>query len=206
MTKRGTSSVRRSSGCAVRSDRVRTGAAGAASDCAVDEYRANGEDVMTANDRLRELLSLARKAGQPQLADAAVRERFGVPDRWPLRPGALWRARWDDVALLVLLVGNLTATTVTAMPVTFDDTGAEADTLLVTAPAARGVPLTVWRTLRRDLPLAVLDRPVDELAPAVVAWTTGGPVPDETRLGGPMPPSVAPRSPVRADLGDDLNA
>ena len=143
---------------------------------------------MTANDRLRELLGLAREAGQPQLAEAAVYERFGVPDRWPLRPGAVWRARWDDVALLVLLVGNLTATTVTAMPVSFDDTGADADTLVVTAPAARGVSLTVWRTLCRDLPLAVLDRPVDELGPAVVAWTTGGPVPDDARLGGPRCP------------------
>jgi hypothetical protein len=107
---------------------------------------------------------------------------------------------------LVLLVGNPTATTVTAAPVTFDDTGADADTLLVTSPAARGVPLTVWRALRRDLPLAVLDRPVEELAPAMVAWTTGGPTPDDARLGGPSLPSVASRSPVRAHLGDDLDA
>lgn len=161
---------------------------------------------MTANDRLQELIGLAHKAAQPQLTELALRERFGVPDHWPLRPGAVWRARWDDVALLVLLVGNPTATTVTAMPVTFDDTGADTDTLLVTAPAARGVSLTVWRTLRRDLPLAVLDRPVDELAPAVVAWTTGGPAPDDAQLGGPTLPSVASRSPVRADLGDDLDA
>ena len=42
---------------------------------------------MTANDRLRELLGLGREAGQPQLAEAAVRERFGVPDRWPFGPG-----------------------------------------------------------------------------------------------------------------------
>ena len=160
---------------------------------------------MTANDRLQELVGLAHEAALPQLTEAALRERFGVPDHWPLRPGAVWRARWDDVALLVLLVGTPTATTVTAMPVTFDDTGADAETLLVTAPVARGVPLTVWRTLRRDLPLAVLDRPVDELAPAVVAWTAGGPAPDDARLGGPMLPAVAPRSAVRADLVDDLD-
>lgn len=135
-----------------------------------------------------------------------MRERFGLPDHWPLRPGAVWRARWDDVALLVLLVGTPTATTITAMPVTFDDSGADGDTLLVTAPACRGVRLTVWRTLRRDLPLAVLDRPVDELAPAVIAWTTGGPAPHDAQIGGPTLPSVAPRSPVRADLRDDLDA
>jgi hypothetical protein len=170
-----------------------------------DEQCTNREDVMTANDRLQELLGLAHEAAQPQLTELALRERFGVPDHWPLRQGAVWRARWDDVAVLVLLVGNPTATTVTAVPVTFDDTGADADTLLVRAPVARGVPLTVWRTLRRDLPLAVLDRPVDELAPAVVAWTTGGPAPDEAQLGGPTLPSVASRSPVRADLGDDLD-
>ena len=159
---------------------------------------------MTANDRLQKLIGLARKAAQPQLTELALRERFGVPDHWPLRPGAVWRARWDDVALLVLLVGNATATTVTVAPVTFDDTGADADTLLVTA--ARAVPLTVWRALRRDLPLAVLDRPVEEMTPLVVAWTAGGPVPDDARLGGPDLPLIVSRSPVRADLGDDLDA
>ena len=147
---------------------------------------------MTADDRLQELIGLAHEAAQPQLTEPALRERFGRPDHWPLRPGAVWRARWDDVALLVLLVGNPTATTIAAMPVTFDDTGADADTLLVAAPSGRGVPLAVWRTLRRDLPLAVLDRPVDELAPAVIAWTTGGPAPDDAQLGGPTLPSVAP--------------
>jgi hypothetical protein len=161
---------------------------------------------MTADDRLQELLGLAHEAAQPQLTESALRDRFGVPDHWPLRPGAVWRARWDDVAVLVLLVGNATATTVTAMPVTFDDTGADADTLLVPAPAARGVRLAVWRTLRRDLPLAVLDRPVDELAPPVVGWTTGAPAPDDAHVGGPALPSVASRSPVRADLEDDLDA
>lgn len=161
---------------------------------------------MTANDRLQELLGLAHKAAQPQLTEMALRERFGVPDHWPLRPGAVWRTRWDDIALLVLLIRNPTATIVTATPVTFDDTGADADALLVTAPAARGARLTVWRRLSRDLPLAVLDRPVAELAPAVVAWATGGPAPDGAQLGGPALPPVASRSPVRADLEDDLDA
>lgn len=161
---------------------------------------------MTASERLNHLVRLARGAARPQLTESALRERFGGPDRWPLRPGAVWRARWDDVALLVLLVGIPTATTVGAAPVTFDDTGADADALLVTAPAVSGVPLTVWRTLRRDLPLAVLDRPVDEVTPAVVAWTTGGPAPDDAQLGGPALPSIAPRSSVRAGLEDDLDA
>jgi hypothetical protein len=158
---------------------------------------------MTANDRLRELLSLAREAAQPQLTESALRERFGAPDHWPLRPGAVWRARWDKVALLVLLVGNPTATTISLTPVTFDGTGADADALVVKAPAL-GV-LTVWRSLRCDLPLAVLDRPVDELAPAVVAWTVGGPASDDAQIGGPALPSAASRSPVRADIVDDLD-
>ena len=67
---------------------------------------------MTADDRLQELIGLAHAAAQPQLTEPALRERFGRPDGWPLRAGAVWRARWDDVALLVLLVGNPTATTV----------------------------------------------------------------------------------------------
>ncbi len=117
----------------------------------------------------------------------------------------MWRARWDDVALLVLLVGNPTATTVAVTPVTFDDTGAGADTLLVAFPGGRGATLAVWRTLRRDLPLALLDRPVGELPLAVIAWTAGGPIPDDTRLAAPALPSAAFRSPVRADLEDDLD-
>ena len=161
---------------------------------------------MTADDRLQELIGLAHAAAQPQLTEPALREQFGRSDGWPLRAGAVWRARWDDVALLVLLVGNPTATTVAVTPVTFDDTGAEADTLLVAFPSGRGATLAVWRTLRRDLPLALLDRPVGELPLAVIAWTAGGPVPDDARLAGPALPSVAFRSPVRADLEDDLDA
>src|SRR5258708_30652240 len=140
---------------------------------------------MTDNDWLQELVGLAGEAAQPRLTELALRERFGAPDHWPLRAGAVWRARWDDIALLVLLVGNPTTTTVTVTPVTFDDTGADADTLLAAAPAARGWPLTLWRTLRPDLPLAVLDRPVDELTPTVVAWTSGGARADRPQIRGP---------------------
>ena len=160
---------------------------------------------MTADDRLQELIGLAHAAVQPQLTELALRERFGRSDGWPLRAGAVWRARWDDVALLVLLVGNPMATTVAVTPVTFDDTGADADTLLVAFPSGRGAALAVWRTLRRDLPLALLDRPVGELPLAVIAWAAGGPVPDDARLAGPALPSVVFRSPVRADLEDDLD-
>jgi hypothetical protein len=161
---------------------------------------------MTADDRLPELIRLAHSVAQPQLTEAALRERFGRSVHWPLLPGVVWRARWDNVVLLVLLVGNPTVATVTAIPVTFDATGADADTLLVTSASGRGVRLAVWRSLRRDLPLAVLDRPIDELAPAVVAWTAAGPVPDDAQPGGPTLPSAAPRGPVRADLQDDLDA
>jgi hypothetical protein len=171
-----------------------------------DDHRTDGEDIMTPNDRLPELIGLARTAAQPQLTELSLRERFGRPDQWPLRPGAVWRARWDDVALLILLVGNPSATTVTVTPVTFDGTGADADTLLVASASGHGVRLTVWRALRRDLPLAVLDRPIDELVPAVVAWTAGGPAPEDAQIGGPTLPSAASRSPVRADLEDDLDA
>ena len=126
---------------------------------------------MTGDDRLQELISLVHAAAQPQLTESALRERFGRSDGWPLRAGAVWRARWDDVALLVLLVGNPTATTVAATSVTFDDTEAGSDTLVVDFPSGRGATLAVWRTLRRDLPLALLDRPVGELPLAVIAWT-----------------------------------
>jgi hypothetical protein len=170
-----------------------------------DDQRTNGKDTMTADDRLQELIGLAHAAAQPQLTESALRERFGRADGWPLRAGAVWRTRWDDVVLLVLLVGNPTATTVAVTPVTFDDTGAGADTLLVAFPSGRDATLAVWRTLRRDLPLALLDRPVGELSPAVIAWAAGGPVPDDARLAGPALPQVAPRSPVRADLEDDLD-
>jgi hypothetical protein len=170
-----------------------------------DDQCTNGKDIMTADDRLQELISLAHAAAQPQLTESALRERFGRSDGWPLRAGTVWRARWDDVALLVLLVGNPTATTVAVTPVTFDDTGAEADTLLVAFTSGRGATLAVRRTLRRDLPLALLDRPVGELPLAVIAWTVGGPVPDDARLAGPALPSVVFRSPVHADLEDDLD-
>jgi hypothetical protein len=162
---------------------------------------------MTDNDRLHELLRVAREAAQEQLTEPALRERFGTPDNWPLRPGAVWRARWDNVAVLVLLVDTPTATSVAAAPVTFDAGAGDQDTLTVPAPTERrvSVTVTVWRALRRDMPLAVLDRPIDELEPAVVAWVNDGPIPDDARLNRPALSPGAPGNPVRAELDDDLD-
>jgi hypothetical protein len=160
---------------------------------------------MTDNDRLHELLHLASEVAQPQLTEPALHERFGVPDEWPLRPGAVWRARWDDVALLVLLVETPTVSAVNVAPVTFDSTAPDSDTLVASAPAARGLPVTVWRALRCDIPLAVLDRPIDEMPQDLVSWVTGGAVPDGSTLGAPALP-FAPTSGVRAGLQNDLDA
>src|SRR5690348_15408655 len=122
MTRRGPSYMWLSSKGAARRDRHRTGTAGTASERAGgDDQCTTGKDTMTAEDRLQELIGLAHVAAQPQLTESALRERFGRSNGW-LRAGAVWRARWDDVVLLVLLVGNPTATTVAVTPVTFDDT------------------------------------------------------------------------------------
>jgi hypothetical protein len=142
---------------------------------------------MKDNERMEDLLRLAQEAAQPQLTETSLQEAFGEPDRWPLRPGAVWRARWDDIVQLVVLV-DVAGSAIRAAPVTVDETDSADDVLVIQSPARLGTPATVWKALLRELSTAALDRPVDDFGPAVAEWVTTGVAAEATHV----PPGTLP--------------
>lgn len=153
-----------------------------------------------------ELLQAAVAAAAPALTPSALRERFGPPENWQILPGQLWRAAWDHVTSLVLIV-SVAAEAVTAVPVTIDPAAEDEDTLIVDSRrTALDEPITVWGGLMRQLRLEVLDRPIDSIGADVAAWATDkSSVPSGCRAG------VKPASPfevdveVRAIVADDMD-
>jgi hypothetical protein len=133
---------------------------------------------MSSNERQADMLRLARAARHTELTEAVLQAAFGTdPDQWPLRPGAIWRARWDETALLVLIVSYAAAGKVSCAPITLDDDGVDGEVLAVRNAPRLGISAYVWRRLSRELSTAVLERPVDDVGEPVAAWATGAPVP-----------------------------
>lgn len=146
------------------------------------------------------LLRLAERAAAPQMSAMALNRRFGPRSAWAPASGQIWRAVHEGCTALLLLVG-VDADAVIAMPVTVDRI--EIVDTLVLENAAFGVPVTVWAGLRRSLPMCVLDRPVDEVAPDMVREAERvAAVVDHASPGG----FAASVLEIRAELEDDLAA
>lgn len=142
-----------------------------------------------------ELLQAAVAAAAPALTRSALRECFGPPANWQIRPGQLWRAAWGDVTLLVLIV-SVAAEAVSAAPVTVEPAVEDEDSLIVgSRRTAMGEPITIWGGLTRQLRLEVLDRPIDAIGADVAVWASEkSSVPSGCRAG------VRPPSPFEADV------
>jgi hypothetical protein len=159
------------------------------------------------------MLRLAERAAAPQALTAVeLGRRFGDLQRIELQAGQLWRARWEDVGLLVLLL-DVDGSSYWAAPVTIDPP-VEDESSVVLAPATTvlGEPLTVWAGLAQQLPLRVLDQPLDVLSPDVVAYIRSvaagrtGQAPTGCRAGSRIVSVFQPAAEVRAELQDDLEA
>lgn len=73
-------------------------------------------------------------------------------------PGQLWRARWNGVIQLLLIL-DAPSRSVRAVPVTLDVAGADASAALLPGDSSElAVPLVVWLDDATSLPLRVLDR------------------------------------------------
>ncbi len=163
----------------------------------------------TVSDRLLELASRARV---PDVLTEAGREaRFGEPRSVQVQRGQVWRACWNEVSLLVLLL-DVGEFDVTMMPVTVDPP-AEDEHCLVLEPSSTvfGIPVTVWRGLRAELPVRVLDAVLDQwtnefvnAANQPVGADTG--LPPRSRRGTPIPSEFDPAASIRAEILDDLDA
>lgn len=159
------------------------------------------------------MLRLAERAAAPQALTAAeLRRRFGDLQRIELAAGQLWRARWEDIGLLVLLL-DVDGSSCWAAPVTIDPP-VEDESSVVLAPATTvlGETLTVSAGLAQQLPLRVLDQPLDVLSPDVIAYIRSvaagrtGQAPTGCRAGNRIVSVFQPAAEVRAELQDDLGA
>jgi hypothetical protein len=159
------------------------------------------------------ILRLAKRAAAPQALTAVqLRRRFGDLQQIELEAGQLWRAQWEDVGLLVLLL-DVDGSSCRAAPATVDPP-VEDGSSVVLAPATTvlGEALTVWAGLARQLPLRVLDQPLDLLPPDVVAYVRSvaagqtGPAPTGCRVGSRIVSVLQPAAEARAELQDDLGA
>ncbi|MGW1866134.1 hypothetical protein ACWCPS_11305 [Streptomyces mauvecolor] len=158
-------------------------------------------------------LDLAAAVRAPkELSAGGLRARFGDPAEVRLAVGQVWRARWEETSLLVLVLA-ITDREVNAVPVTIDPPGEDAASLVVDGTrTAFGVESTVWAGLAGPVPLRVLDRVVDLWEPDLVAWAAetadgGAPSVPAGARQGTVPASVFdPSEEVRAELEDDLDA
>lgn len=145
------------------------------------------------------LLALAQRSAAPRLTEAWLSERFGPRSHWQPAAGQLWRAVHSDATALVLLV-YVDAESVTAIPATTGSMSTS-DEVVVVERTAFGVPVTVWASLRRTLPVSILDRPVDDLGADVVHRATQVPPRDLHQPGVDFGDGDTE---VRAELLDDL--
>jgi hypothetical protein len=102
------------------------------------------------------LARLLRAVSTVRVPDA-VRAAFEADPGDPL-PGQLWRARWDEVVELVLLL-EVGDGDVFAAPISLDDRCADEDTVILqSTQTSLTTTVAVWMGLAQRLPLYVLDR------------------------------------------------
>lgn len=162
-------------------------------------------------DVSQRFLDLAKKARGPRaLSEEALSERFGELTEIEISAGQVWRARWDEVSILVLVLA-VEDRDVLAAPVTIDPP-VEDDRCVVLKGSSTtfGVEARVWAGLTSLIPIRVLDRPVDEWSEDVVRWAThteqGQPsaIPLGARQGGAIQSELDPAATFRAELADEL--
>ncbi|MBT2391447.1 hypothetical protein J7E87_18895 [Streptomyces sp. ISL-1] len=169
------------------------------------------EEIMGDHQVSQRLLDMARAARGPRaLSEGALRSRFGDPDKVEVAVGQVWRARWEDVSVPLLLLA-VDAREVHAVPVTIDPSGEDERALVVDASqTAFGVEVTAWVSLADRVGLGVLDRPLDAWGDGMVQWVQQavrgkpGPAPAGTRAGRAVSSAFDPSADVRAALADDL--
>ena len=152
----------------------------------------------------------AAAAASPSLVKAVrSAENTAVVDD-PAR-GQLWRALWDDLAQLVLVLRITGTGTAVVAPVTTDPPACDESSVVVSADLTMlGHTATLWGGLATEVPFLVFDLLVGDLAPTVVDAVEdvadGGAemLPDGVSAGAPVVSPFDPAAVVRAELSDSL--
>jgi hypothetical protein len=160
-------------------------------------------------DRLRRLAAAMQVPRA--LTVAGLRDRFGDPDQVEPAAGQVWRAEWEDVSRLVLLLAAEERQW-RVVPVSVEPTGEDDDSLVVDAGrTVFPVEVTAWAGLSALIPTGTLSRVIDDWGPEITAWcadTAAGTLhepPAGTRRGRPATDPYGGSVTVRASLTDDLD-
>jgi hypothetical protein len=132
-----------------------------------------------------------------------------MPD--PVR-GQLWRASWDDIRQLVLVLRVTGAGTAVVAPVTADPpTSDESSVVLDASLSVLGHAVTVWGGLATEIPFLVFDVMIGTVVPTIVTAaehvSVGGRqeiLPEGVSAGTPVESVFDPAAGVRAELSDIL--
>jgi hypothetical protein len=158
------------------------------------------------------LLDLAEQGrARPELRGEGLRARLSA--QMTITSGQVWRARWDDVIVLVLVL-DVMDREVRAVPVTIDPPVEDEHCLVLSEDAATvfGVEVTAWAGMVGGIPVRVLDQPIDAWDDALVqgvrdaAASRAVSVPPSTRRGKPIRSELDPAAALRAHLTDDLDS
>lgn len=158
-------------------------------------------------------VDLVKQVRGPQmLSEEGLQDRFGELAEIEIDAGEVWRAHWDEVSVLVLVLA-VEDRDVLVAPVTIDPP-AEDDRCVVLERSftALGVEATVWAGLTCLVPIRVLDRPVDQWSEDLVRWTTHKAqgqqtsLPPGTRQGRAIQSELDPAALLQAELADDLES
>lgn len=158
-------------------------------------------------DRMR---SLAERTKVPHaLTTAGLRERFGDPREVEPAPGQVWRADWDGVTRLVLLL-TLADRLWRVAPITIEPTSEDEQCLVAKlASNAFSVEVTAWAGLTTSIPTGTLGTILDQWPHEATTWCAAAAAgsfrepPPGARRGRRRTIDDWP-DPVRAELADDL--
>jgi hypothetical protein len=169
------------------------------------------EDTVNNLSISQRVIGLAKQARGPRaLFDEGLGERFGELAEIEIRAGQVWRARWNEVSILVLVLA-VEDRDVLAAPVTIDPAAEDnRSVVLERSSTIFGVETTLWAELTSTVPIRVLDCALDKWNEDLVHWTTNtaqgrpGPIPAGTRLGRALQSELDPAALFRAELADDV--
>ncbi len=169
--------------------------------CTTRAYDESRMDAMTTptgspSERLRATAAAAR------VPESVIHAWNAAPP--DPEPGQVWRARWNNDHQLVLLHRTI-GSTVTAAPATLEpDLADDTAEVLSAEDTTLGMPLVLWQSLARSLPMRVLDRLAGQL---VTAEPEAGQVqPPRPAAGQPVMSPIDPRVLYRARLEDTMAA
>ena len=152
-------------------------------------------------------------ATSPMLLEAIRAAESAVTTPDPAR-GQLWRAAWEDVTQLVVVLQVTGPGVAMVAPVTTDPPAADDISAILDADlTVLGQPATVWGGLAENVPFRVFDLLIGEVAAVVVdvveQLAAGGhsdALPAGVRAGVPITSPFDPAAEARAELSDNLES